>query len=108
MNITASKPAMRTVLVVLAGVAGILACAIYTAAKSSARSRAEVDELAEAQRQIDETRKEAAQRIEALDQENFDLRKQLELVKADLEKRSAKLATTEQEVTRLRNDLDAA
>ena len=107
MNSTASNPAMRTLLVVLAGIAGILVCAIYVAANSPARSRAEA-ELAEANRQAEEARNHAAQHIEALDQENTDLRKQLELAKAEIDKRAEKLAATGQEVARLRGDLDAA
>ena len=53
-------------------------------------------------------RNDAAQRIDALEQENAELRKRLELAKADLDQRAVKLATTEQEVTRLRSDFDLA
>ena len=104
---TAVNPTMRTVIVLLACMVGILACAIYVAAKSPGRWRAETS-LDEAKSQAEEVRKDAAQRIEALEHENADLRKQLDVAKADLDRGAGKLAAAEQEAVRLHGDLDAA
>ncbi|MGO9115837.1 MAG: EF-hand domain-containing protein [Thermoguttaceae bacterium] len=104
---TAINPTLHTLIVLLAAVAGILACAIYVAANSPARSRAEAA-LAEANKQAEEARKDAAERIETLQQKNAELRKQLELAKANLDQRAEKLAAAEQNALRLRGDLDAA
>ena len=105
--ITTNNPTMRTLLIVLAGIAGILVFAIYVAANSPSRFRAEAD-LAEAKSLAEEARNDAAQRIDALEQENADFRKRLELAKADLDQRAEKLAATEEEVTRFRGELDVA
>ena len=104
---TAINLARRALTVLLALVAGVLACAIYVAAKSPGRARAEAA-LAETRGQAEEARNDAAQRIEALEQANAELGKQLELAKADLKRQAEKLAATEQATLKLRGDYDAA
>ncbi len=112
---TAINPTLRTLIVLLAVVAGILMCAIFVvAANSPGRARIEAS-LAEAKNEAEEARKEATERIEELQQENADLRKQvadlrkqLEVAKADLDRRAGKVAAAEQDALRLRGELDAA
>jgi septal ring factor EnvC (AmiA/AmiB activator) len=94
---------MRSLIILLAGLAGILLCAIYVAASSTGRSRA-ATALAEAQSQIEEAEKNAAERFESLERENADLRKQLDQAKTTLEK----LAAAEKEALQLRAELAAA
>ena len=107
MEQTASNPTMRNLIVLLAVVAGILGSAIFVTAKSPSRLRAEAA-LAQAKSEAEDARKEFAQRIETLEGENADLRKQLEQATASLNVRAEKLAVAEQEVLRLRGELDAA
>ncbi len=98
---------MRSLILLLAGVAGILLCAIYVAAKAPGRSRTAAA-LAEAQDHTEEAEKEAAQRAETLAQENADLHKQLAGAKESLAGQAEKLAAAEKEALRLRADLEAA
>ncbi|MEI8376499.1 MAG: EF-hand domain-containing protein [Planctomycetota bacterium] len=102
---TAINPMLRTLTVSLVGLAGILAFAIYVAVNSPARYRAEAA-LAEVLSKAEEARKDAADRIETLEQENSDLKKRLEAALANLDRRDAKLAAAEQDVVRLRGELD--
>ena len=104
---TAINPTMRSLIVILAVVAGILAFAIYVAANSPGRLRAEAA-LATAKSKGEEARKDASKRIETLERENADLEKQLELAMVNLDQGAEKLAAAEQEVLRLRGDLNAA
>ena len=73
---------LRTLVVLLAILAGVLSCAIYVAASAPGRSRTEA--LAEAKLQADEeasnsarAAKDAADRIDALNQESPSLRSNL-------------------------------
>ena len=94
---------MRNLIVLLAIVAGILACAIYVVASSRTESA-----LAEAKSQAEEARIDAAQRAETLERENADLEKQLEGAKANLDRLAEKLLAAGRDASRLRGDLDAA
>jgi hypothetical protein len=107
MGATAINTPMRTLIVLLALVAGILFCAIYVVASGPGRSEAEAA-LADAKSRADEAGKDAAERIGPLEQENADLREQLEVAKANLERGAEKLAAVEREASHLRNEIDAA
>ncbi len=105
---TAINPTMRSLIVLLIVVVGMLLCAIYVAASSTGRSRNEAN-LAAAQTQVEEARADAAaERIETLEREDADLKKQLDRAKANLDRQAEKLAAAEQEALRLRGDLDKA
>jgi peptidoglycan hydrolase CwlO-like protein len=103
---------LRTLVVLLAILAGVLSCAIYVAASAPGRSRTEA--LAEAKLQADEeasnsarAAKDAADRIDALNQEIAELKKQLEAAKANIAQGAQKLAAAQQEALRLRSEYDA-
>jgi DNA repair exonuclease SbcCD ATPase subunit len=104
---TALNLAMRISIVLLAVLAGTLACAIYVAAVSRERSKAEAA-LTEARSQADEARSVAAQHSAALEREDADLKKQLEAATAALAQRADELAAAKHETSRLRGDLDKA
>ena len=100
-------------IIVLAVVAGILVFGILAAASSLARSRydakvAEVESQAKRLAEDDDVKEEAAARIETLERENADLKKQLKQASADLRQQADRLTAAEQEVTLLRRNLDAA
>src|SRR5208282_374619 len=94
---------MRSLIIALALVAGVLFCAIFVAANSPGHSRSEAA-LADAKAQAEDACREAALRTE----DNADLRKRLDAAKAELEARAEKVAAAEKETSRLRGDLDAA
>lgn len=101
---------MRTLILLLAVLAAVLSLAIYVAANSPGRSQAEA--LLAEKGQAEEARKDAAERIESLEREDADLKKQLELAKASLNEQADKLAAAEKaaekEALRLRGELDTA
>ncbi|MGA2253384.1 MAG: EF-hand domain-containing protein [Thermoguttaceae bacterium] len=104
---TAINPTMRILTVLLAVVAGVLSCAIYVTANSTRRAQAEAA-LAESKSRAEEARQAADDRVESLERENADLRKQLELAKANLDQRAEKLVAAEQQALWIWRDLDAA
>jgi peptidoglycan hydrolase CwlO-like protein len=103
---------MRNLIILLVVLAGILSCAIFVAAKSTGRSRAEAA-LTEAKNQTEEAQKDAAQkdaaeRLESLEKDIADLKKQLEAKQAEIDERATKLAAAEKLAVNLRGQLDAA
>ena len=64
--------------------------------------------MAQARSEAEEFRKDAAERMETLQQENADLKKRLELATADSQRQAQRLAAVKREAVRLQDDLDAA
>ena len=102
---TTIKPRMRALIIVLGVVAGILVCGSFS---RDLPGRFRAGPLAEAKSQVEDARKDAAERIETLERENADLGKQLELPKANLDRRAEEFAAAEQEGLLLWGDLGAA
>jgi predicted RNase H-like nuclease (RuvC/YqgF family) len=116
----------RSLIALLSVVAGMLLCAILVIASSGVRAnRAEVkahpdgaqpqarpDEaqsaLLQAKKAAEEAHKKAEARIQTLEHENADLKDRLQGATTDLSKQADRLAQAEQEMLRLRQELEAA
>src|SRR5205823_2209021 len=64
--------------------------------------------LTQGKSEAEEARQSAGARVEALERDNVELRKQLELAKTNLDAWNEKLSAAEKESLRLRAELDAA